>query len=172
MAGLAWAVDRGYHAALLEFEEETIHVNADPAECMAVIADFGSYPAWQDYFKHVEVLEEDKEGRGARVEYRIEWSLVRVRYVLAYQYKSRPLSVSWKLVEGDVKDIHGAWEFRKAKSGGTDACFRLHVDPGSLVPGFLARSMSRSMVQRSVAQLKERVEAGHGVAGRGKSRTK
>jgi ribosome-associated toxin RatA of RatAB toxin-antitoxin module len=85
----------------------SIKIAAKPDEVMAVIADFDHYPAWVDSMKSAEVLS-SAAGKPKTVRMVLDHTLVKDNYVLAYDWK--PLSVSWKLIEGTLlKAMDGSY---------------------------------------------------------------
>ena len=61
----------------------SIVVDAAPAEVMAVIADFPSYPAWVQGMKSVEVVQE-RDGVAEQVHFELEATPIKDSYTLGY----------------------------------------------------------------------------------------
>src|SRR3712207_6850259 len=61
---------------------QSITVAAPPADVMAVIADFPSYPEWVAAAKQVDVLEAGADGRARRVHFVLDAGAVKDDYVL------------------------------------------------------------------------------------------
>jgi hypothetical protein len=76
---------------------QSITVAAPPADVMAVIADFPSYPEWVAAAKQVDVLETGPDGRARRVHFVLDAGAVKDDYVLEYTWDG-DRRVSWQLV--------------------------------------------------------------------------
>src|SRR3954470_591583 len=125
-----------------------------PAQCLAALLDFGSYPDWQSAVKSAEVLE---DGSDPVVEFRIDAKVRTVRYVLRY-HPEPPSRLWWEYVEGDVKSVAGSYELDDLGDGTTRATYRLAIDPGLLVPGVIKKALTEGVMRVSVRELKARVE--------------
>jgi ribosome-associated toxin RatA of RatAB toxin-antitoxin module len=138
--------------------ERQIVVAAAPQECFDALVDFGSYPEWQSAVKDCEVQSRDDDGRGRRVAFDIDAKVKTVRYTLDYSYEE-PHLLSWRYVEGDVKDVDGEFTLEDQGDGSTLATYSLRLDPGVWLPGPVASMLTDTVMQRSVEDLKARVEA-------------
>src|SRR3712207_9075531 len=65
---------------------QSITVAAPPADVMAVIADFPSYPEWVAAAKQVDVVETGPDGRARRVHFVLDAGAVKDDYVLEYTW--------------------------------------------------------------------------------------
>ncbi len=81
---------------------QSITVAAPPADVMAVIADFPSYPEWVAAAKQVDVLETGPDGRARRVHFVLDAGAVKDDYVLEYTWDG-DRQVSWTLVKGQMQ---------------------------------------------------------------------
>jgi hypothetical protein len=109
--------------------------------------------------KTAEVLTRDEDGRARRVAFEIDAKIRSVSYTLDYRYEE-PGLVAWDFVEGDVKDVDGEFLLEDLGDGSTLATYALRIDPGLWVPGKIVSLLSDQVMQRSVEDLKTRVEAG------------
>ena len=145
----------------LETAHRSIEVDAPPAACFAVVADFESYPAWQPAVRDVRVLERDAQGRGTLVETVVDAKVKQVRYVLEYAYEE-PFRIAWDLVEGDPKALEGDFTF-DVNDGCTIVAYRMVADLGGIgrfVPGEMRRRATEHLMRSTVEGLKARVERG------------
>ena len=132
-------------------------VEASPQQCFDAIADFESYPEWQDAVKDCEVLSRHADGRAERVRFEIDAKVKRVTYTLAYTYEE-PHEVSWDFVEGDPKHVEGEFRFEDRGDGTTLASYTLRLDPGVWLPGPIAKVLRDQVMRRAVDDLKSRLE--------------
>ena len=132
-------------------------IDATPQECFDVLTDFERLPEWQGAVKSVRVHERDAQGRGEVVEYEVDAKVKTVRYTLDYSYEE-PHLVSWRYVEGDVKDVDGEFVLEDRGDGTTLATYALRLDPGVWMPGRLADLLNEQVMQGVMEDLKHRVE--------------
>ena len=133
----------------------SIEIAAEPAEVMAVIADFGNYPAWVDSMKSAEVLT-SAEGRPEKVRMVLDHALVKDDYVLGYTWAAD--QVSWHLVEGSLlKAMDGSYHLRPTKNG-TTVTYTLTVDVNMPMIGMFKRKAEKTIIDGALKGLKKRVE--------------
>src|SRR5918994_7058331 len=98
---------------------QSITVAAPPADVMAVIADFPSYPEWVAAAKQVDVLETGPDGRARRVHFVVDAGAVKDDYVLEYTWDG-DRRVTWQLVQGQMqKRQEGSHTPRETPPGST-----------------------------------------------------
>ena len=96
---------------------QSIVIDADPSQIMAVIADFANYPLWTGSVKQARVVEEGPDGRARRVAFNLDAGIVRDQYELAYVWTGDEL-VEWDLVEGQMmRAQHGSYRLRARRHG-------------------------------------------------------
>lgn len=136
-----------------------IDIDAPPAEVLAVLRDFESYPTWARSMKTAEIVERGEDGRALQVEFRVAPGLLpQMRYVLAYTHTEEGLS--WEYVEGDLKDIRGAYTVIGSDDAGSHVTYDLAIDPGKIpLPGFVKARAAREITRIALKELKRRVEA-------------
>jgi ribosome-associated toxin RatA of RatAB toxin-antitoxin module len=134
-------------------------VGGSPQRCFDALVEFETYPEWQSAVKTCSVLSRDDSGRGRRVSFEIDAKVRSVSYTLDYSY-DEPGLLSWEYVEGDVNDVEGEFLLEDLGDGTTLATYALRIDPGVWMPGKLVSLLTDQVMQRSVDDLKTRVEAG------------
>jgi uncharacterized membrane protein len=139
--------------------ERQIVIAAPPKACFEALLDYESFPEWQRAVKDVEVLTRDEKGRGREVRFEIDAKLRSIRYTLHYSYEE-PHLVSWRYVDGDVRDVDGELVLEDRGDGSTLATYALRLDPGVWLPGRLASMLSDQVMQGAMDDLKRRVEGG------------
>ncbi|MGH2744078.1 MAG: type II toxin-antitoxin system RatA family toxin [Gammaproteobacteria bacterium] len=139
--------------------ERQIVIARSPQECFDALVDFETYPRWQTAVKACEVQSRDNDGRARRVTLVIDAKVRSMTYTLDYSYES-PHLITCDFVEGDVKDVHGEFVLEDRGDGTTLATYALRIDPGSAMPAQMASALNEQVMQRSVEDLKARVESG------------
>jgi hypothetical protein len=125
-------------------------------DCFAVLTDFEAYPQWSSVIKKCRVLERHPDGLAKRVEFILDMTIKTIRYVLEYAYE-RPTGATWRLVDGDVKDVEGSYHFDATSAGVTATCSQA-VDLGFWVPGFIRSLAEAKALRDSVEEFKRAVE--------------
>ncbi|HZA81821.1 MAG TPA: SRPBCC family protein [Actinomycetes bacterium] len=144
---------------MAERAEGSTEVAAAPSAVMAVVADFEAYPDWVPNLEEAEVLARDRRGRATTVAFRLGTPWGDQTYTLAYRYQPRDAGVSWSYVEGTLEDLSGAYRLEPSGDGTTRVTYRLEMDLGRPIPGFLMRQATRQIVRSALSDLKRRVES-------------
>jgi ribosome-associated toxin RatA of RatAB toxin-antitoxin module len=137
--------------------ERQIVIEASPRQCFDALVDYETFPEWQRAVRACEVLTRDREGRGKEVAFEVDAKVRPVSYTLDYSYEE-PHLISWRYVEGDVRDVDGEFVFEDLGDGTTLATYALRLDPGLPLPGRLITLLSEQVMQGSMEDLKHRVE--------------
>lgn len=145
---------------MAEQTEGSTEIEATPAEIMEVITDFDAYPEWAGV-KSAEVLKRDSKGRPSQVRMQVSQMGFDADYTLAYSYAAKQGGVSWTTVEatGAVKDVQGEYVL-DADGDTTNVTYRLTLELGVSLPGFLRRQAEKQVVNTALGGLKKRVEGG------------
>jgi hypothetical protein len=137
--------------------ERQIVVRGTPQQCFDALLDFESYPDWHQAVTDCEVQSRDGKGRGQRVWFEIDAKVKRISYTLDYSYEE-PHMLTWEFVAGDVRDIDGELVLEDRGDGTTLATYGLSIGAGVSMPGKIDSILNDQVMQRSVADLKARVE--------------
>ncbi len=143
---------------MAESVKDSIDIEATAEEIFEVATDFEAYPDWNANIKNVEVLKTDSKGRATEVWYEVDAKVKKVQYTLKYSYAGAPEKFSWKLKEGDVKELSGSYVMDEFEDV-TDVTYETSIDPGFKVPGPLKRQAERQIVKGALQDLKKRVES-------------
>ena len=145
---------------MAEETEGSIEIAASPAAVMEAITDFESYPEWAGV-KSAEVKKRDAKGRPAEVAMQVSQMGFEAKYTLAYTYVPKDAGVSWttKEASGAVKDITGEYALEPAGAG-TNVTYRLTLELGISLPGFLRKTAEKTVINTALGGLKKRVEGG------------
>jgi ribosome-associated toxin RatA of RatAB toxin-antitoxin module len=138
--------------------ESSTTIDAPPAQVMAVIADFASYPQWAGEVRSAQVVETGPDGRPAQVRFVMDAGILKDEYVLAYEWVDDQ-RVSWTLVEGKVlTELNGAYELAETENAGTEVVYRLSVGITLPMLGMMRRRAERVIIDRALTGLKRRAE--------------
>jgi carbon monoxide dehydrogenase subunit G len=147
---------------MTEQTEGQIVIEASSAEIMDVLTDFEAYPEWADV-KSATVVERGEGGLGTRVAFEVDVPVLgRASYVLAYRYAPADGGMSWVSTEarGAVSDISGEYLLSEIDEDETKVIYRLSVELGVLLPGFVRTQGEKRVIQNALEGLKRRVELG------------
>jgi carbon monoxide dehydrogenase subunit G len=144
---------------MAERTEGSNHIDAQPAEVMAVIVDFKAYPEWAGV-KEATVKKQDSKGRAKEVAFFVSQMGFDARYTLVYTYVAKDGGLSWtsKDTSGAVKKVDGQYVLEPPDTGGTDVTYRLALELGISLPGFLRRTAEKTIIGTALDGLKKRVE--------------
>jgi len=138
---------------------QSITIDAEPADVMAVIADFGNYPQWTGSVKRAEVLDVGPGGRAVRVAFTLDAGILRDQYELSYVWTD-DARVEWRLDHGQMmRAQHGSYELRADGAGHTHVTYSLAVDLVIPMLGLLKRKAERVIMDTALKELKKRVES-------------
>jgi len=138
---------------------QAITVAAPPADVMAVIADFPSYPEWVAAAKQVDVLETGADGRARRVHFVLDAGAVKDDYVLEYTWDD-DRRVSWHLVQGQMqKRQEGSYTLTETAPGTTDVTYAIAIDLSIPMLGMIKRKAEKVILDTALKELKKRVES-------------
>ncbi len=132
-------------------------IAAPASDCFAVLTAFEDYPHWSSPITACRVLERHPDGLPKRVEFALDMTVKKIRYVLDYTFDP-PHGARWKLASGDVKDIEGSYRFEETAAGTTATCTQ-GIDLGFWLPGFLRSGFEKKALRDSVEEFRVAVEA-------------
>jgi hypothetical protein len=145
-----------------EESTQSILIEAEPADVMAVIADFPNYPEWTGSVKKADVLEVGPDGRARRVAFTLDAGIVRDEYELGYVWTGDE-KVEWDLTRGQMmRAQHGSYALRTDGPGRTYVTYSLSVDLVIPMLGLLKRKAERVVMDTALKELKKRVESAAG----------
>jgi carbon monoxide dehydrogenase subunit G len=146
---------------MAEQTQGTIEIDASPQQIMETIADFDAYPDWVDGIKKAEVKARGDDKRPTEVAFEFSAMGFSATYTLRYEYEADDSAVRWSTIEasGAVKDVEGSYEL-EALNGDTEVTYRLRIELGVPLPGFLKRKADKQAIKTALEGLKKRVEAG------------
>lgn len=145
-----------------EKTEGQIVVEAAAVEIMDVLTEFEAYPEWSGV-KSAQVLERGEGGIGTKVAFEVEVLMLgKANYTLAYRYAPGDGGMSWVSTEarGAVSNITGEYLLTEIDEDETKVIYRLSVDLGVLLPGFVRTQGEKRVIENALEGLKRRVELG------------
>ncbi len=140
---------------------DAIEISAPAKDVFAVATDFASYPEWNSNITKVEILQRDDSDRPTKVWMEVDAKLKVISYTLGYDYSDAPGTLSWTLVDGDVRELEGSYAFDESGDV-TQVSYEMRIDPGFFVPTLLRRQAERQIARAALEGLKARVESGMG----------
>ena len=146
---------------MAEQTEGSILIEAPAAEVMDVLVDYEAYPAWADV-KTARIVERGEGGVATKVAFEVEVPVLgRAEYTLAYRYAPGDAGMSWVSTEarGSVTNITGEYLLDEV-DGQTAVTYRLAVELGVLLPGFVRSQGAKRVIDNALEGLKRRVELG------------
>ncbi|MGB3302309.1 SRPBCC family protein [Gordonia sp. (in: high G+C Gram-positive bacteria)] len=144
---------------MADHTEQSIVINADVAEILAVIADFDNYPQWVTAAREVEVRERDARGRGVLVRFVLDAGVLADTYELAYVWDDGDTAVSWTLVSSDLQRAQkGSYVLTQQVPGSTKVTYSLMVDLQIPMISQLKRRAEKAITESALGDLKKRVE--------------
>jgi uncharacterized membrane protein len=146
----------------MEQAEGSIVIDAPLEDVMDVIEDVEAYPEWAEV-NRVDVRQRGPGGRATEVYFEVDVPVLgTATYTLTYQYAPGDTGLSWttKEARGAVRDIRGEYLLDDLPDGGTKVTYRLGVELGVLVPGFVRTEGAKRVIENALERLKRRVERG------------
>lgn len=146
----------------MEHAEGTITIDAPLEDVVEVIEDYEAYPEWADV-RHVEVRERGEGGRPTEVAFEVDVPVLgKASYTLRYRYAAGDTAISWSSVDahGAVRDVRGEYLLDDLDEATTTVTYRLAVELGPLVPGFIRTEGAKRVIENALERLKRRVEMG------------
>jgi carbon monoxide dehydrogenase subunit G len=147
---------------MAEHTEGSIVIEASAAEVMDVLTDYEAYPEWADV-KTARVVERGEGGLATKVAFEVDVPVLgRAEYTLAYRYAPADAGMSWVTTEarGAVSDIAGEYLLDELEARETKVTYRLNVELGVLLPGFVRTQGAKRVIENALEGLKRRVELG------------
>jgi hypothetical protein len=145
----------------MEQAEGSIRIDASLPDIVEVIEDFEAYPSWAEV-ERAEVVQRGEGGRATQVAFEVDVPVLgKASYTLAYQYAPGDTGISWTTTEarGAVRDIRGEYLLNELSEGGTMVTYRLALELGVLVPGFLRTEGAKRVIENALERLKLRTES-------------
>jgi ribosome-associated toxin RatA of RatAB toxin-antitoxin module len=138
--------------------ERQIVIMGSPQRCFEAAVDYERFPDWVRAVRACRVISRDERNRGERVEFELDARLKTLNYTLDYSYEE-PHLVSWRCIDGDIRDVNGELVLEDTGEGTTLATYTLRIEPGRWVPAPVSDLLSGQRMHGVLEDLKKRVEA-------------
>ena len=145
-------------AEMTDSVENSIEVDATPAECYQVAAKLDDYPKWVGSLESVEVLDAGSDGLAKQAKFAVGAFGQTLDYTLEYTH-AVPERLAWKAVAGSVKALVGSYTF-EALDGGkrTRVTYKLALDPGFSIPSMIKKASTKLIVSTALSDLRKYTE--------------
>jgi hypothetical protein len=140
--------------------QQSVVIAAQPAEVMAVIGDFATYPQWADSVMSCEVLSRHRDGQADQVRFVIDAGMIRDDYVLAYTWHPGGLRADWSLVSSQVQRSQEGSYALVPQGRTTEVTYTLAVDVTVPLIAVFKRRAEQAIMDIALKSLKGRVEGG------------
>ena len=136
--------------------ESTLQMNATPAQVMAVLADFASYPEFLPEIRGVAVLSSENGVSTVRFDLQM---LMKVSYTLSLTQEGES-SLCWELTESKLmKKNSGSWKLHDNGDGTTDVTYGIELELAGKLPPSVNKRMAGQTLPDTLARFKARVES-------------
>ena len=146
----------------MEHAEGSILIDAPLEDVMEVLEDYEAYPDWAEVRTAV-VRQRGEGGRATEVAFEVDVPVLgKAAYTLSYRYAPGDTGLSWvtKDARGPIRDIRGEYLLNETGESATKVTYRLALEIGVLVPGFVRTEGARRVIENALERLKRRVERG------------
>ena len=148
----------------MNWAEHSVEIEAPIETCFEAIVDYESFPSWQNAIDSIAVKTRTPDGLGEDVQLFVDAKVRKIDYTLRYRYARPTASVGLRHRQRD--EGHGRLlRLHRAGARRTRARYNLGADADLPIPGIVVRRTHRSLVKRSVEDLKREAERRFAVAG-------
>ena len=141
----------------MEHAEGSIVIDAPFEDVMEVLEDYEAYPQWAEV-RTAQIRQRGEGGRATEVAFEVDVPVLGK----AYRYAPGDTGLSWvtKEARGAIRDIRGEYLLNEVSDSQTKVTYRLAVEIGVLVPGFVRTEGAKRVIENALERLKRRVEMG------------
>jgi len=142
--------------------KKKIVIEAPLEDVMEVLEDYEAYPEWAEV-RAAQIRQRGDGGRATEVAFEVDVPVLgKASYTLTYRYAPGDTGLSWttKEARGAIRDIRGEYLLNEISDSETKVTYRLAVEIGVLVPGFVRTEGAKRVIENALERLKRRVEMG------------
>ena len=132
-------------------------ISAPQDKIVDALTDFEHYTEWQSGMLECTVKERDDEGRGSLVEICFDAKIRKIRYTARYWYELDGGRMGFDLVDGDLKECSGVYQFEPQGDGSTKVTVDITTEAGSFIPGPMKKLIRDQSLRTSLRDLTKRV---------------
>jgi hypothetical protein len=146
----------------MEHAQGSIEIAASLEDVMEVLEDYEAYPTWAEV-RSARIVQRGEGGRATEVAFEVDVPVLgKAAYTLSYRYAPGDTGLSWttKEARGAIRDIRGEYLLNELDHARTKVTYRLAVEIGVLVPGFVRTEGAKRVIENALERLKRRVEMG------------
>jgi ribosome-associated toxin RatA of RatAB toxin-antitoxin module len=141
----------------MPFVSKTVEVDADAASILAIVADFESYPQWNDGVKGLWVLARYDDGRPSQLRLDAKYEAIEDSLIQAVYYPS-PTQIQTVLQQGNLFKKQEQL-FSVVDTGGSALLtVDLDVEPSMPIPAPMVKTMANNVLDYLAENLKKRAE--------------
>jgi ribosome-associated toxin RatA of RatAB toxin-antitoxin module len=135
----------------------TFQLNASREAIWDLLTD---YDRFTETFTGIRSLEVISEGdQGARVRFKIKVAFLSFDYTLQRDYVRPYELITWRLTDGDFRDLSGSWGIIPGPAEGIqEVIYESFVDVGFLIPTALVRDGAARELEKTVTRMRARLE--------------
>jgi uncharacterized membrane protein len=138
--------------------EQTIEIDATPAECYQVAAKLDDYPKWVASLESVKVLDTRSDGLAKQAKFAVGAFGQTLDYTLEYTHNVGE-KLAWKAIAGSVKALVGSYTFAPLDGGKrTRVTYQLALDPGFSIPSMIKKASTKLIVTTALSDLRKYTE--------------
>ena len=138
--------------------EAVVWIEAPAEAIWRIMTDCDAAPEFVPGLKACQVLESGNNWEIIRHDVKWMWLFPRVAYVFRADYQIHR-QITFKRLRGDLREMKGMWRLRPAPDGShTIVHYRVYLDPGFLVPGWIVRRSLKKNLPAVLAALRDRAE--------------
>ena len=143
----------------LKAVEALFFVKAPPHVCRNVITDYDHYPEFIPNIVGSKKI--DRSPLSATYRFSLSLALWEIEYTLLLKESTTEhggYSIAWDYIDGDIRETTGAWEIEGwgDEKAASLIRYRVRVDPGRLVPNWVANRLSAGSVPDMIDAIRER----------------
>ena len=142
----------------MEHAEGSIVIEAPLEDVMEVLEDYEAYPQWAEV-RTAQIRQRGEGGRATEVAFEVDVPVLgKATYTLSYRYAPGDTGLSWVTREarGAIRDIRGEYLLNELSDSETKVTYRLAVEIGVLVPGFVRTEGAKRVIENALERLKRR----------------
>ena len=138
----------------------SIQIRASADRVRGVLFDIENFPTWSKQMTSVAVIEKDSIGRPRIAKISVDAGVAKDNVVLEYDWSNAPSKLGFKFNKADLlSDMFGWFQIEDCGNQTTNVTYELTFALPMAVPNFLREKQEQITINRTLSELKEKVEA-------------